>query len=774
MALESFYGGKPGFSPVIKARFKYINSKDPAYQAAVKNNNQDIFEINSYTMDECFSDPNYTDVWYGELCIIDTDNKMNPNNGKLYRRTLKKNDDDEWTSAGNTLYAEYIGQIVGPSGGIPNFDLGNLNMERQKAVGMIETLSSDSNLLPFDVSNWEYTYPTKDETGKTIITNEIPPVLSDEEGRKEGRDYNVIQILDAGGTDESAIDLVPGKYVENGQNQYNDTIKYTWCNVRRNLGDSNTDAWFYLGFQIPYTSFDVNAIEENYTYGGDVFIDKSMDLETGNPEHPFYRNYEFHIPRGTRGIGPEEIFVVGIDDKTKPTPLYSSDAIHYMISENDTEEEVKDIEGNIVHKDMYYIPEGTEEIQPKSSTYWVAKWRLFNPKTVKEKIVYQYLVSYKDIRGVELKEDGSLIFTYSDNTPVTMEEKLKWIKDITFNTDRNLDDYGKLEITLNNNSVESWTVPLVKEISVDNDTRKIKVEYTNETNEIGIINSIERTWVDPRGHLLILYTSSEYRPTNSPQEKDLSENDIYYRQFTDPNGTYKKELEWVRGTQSNKIDGTDDVWWHDLGVVSTSIVTNPKIVVSYDAAANEPPLTSIDEISSALKEFYPTGQIEIGGTVIEGGLVAVENIPTGKGDGVTQDEGNYIILPDEGNLNKYETRIFYYDYNKGKWTDLGPFGPLNSNSINSDSNIYLEGHKSGYTENDNNTYVSDDGEHTTYSLSGSNNPELYFTSDQQITYSSKYNTYVPSGNINSSAILGNGINLFSFVGDNSNDIIDGI
>ena len=31
MALESFYGGKQGVSPVIKARFKYINEDDLAY-----------------------------------------------------------------------------------------------------------------------------------------------------------------------------------------------------------------------------------------------------------------------------------------------------------------------------------------------------------------------------------------------------------------------------------------------------------------------------------------------------------------------------------------------------------------------------------------------------------------------------------------------------------------------------------------------------------------------------------------------------------------------
>jgi len=30
LSLESFYGGKQGVSPVIKARFKYVDISDPA------------------------------------------------------------------------------------------------------------------------------------------------------------------------------------------------------------------------------------------------------------------------------------------------------------------------------------------------------------------------------------------------------------------------------------------------------------------------------------------------------------------------------------------------------------------------------------------------------------------------------------------------------------------------------------------------------------------------------------------------------------------------
>ena len=32
MALESFYGGKPGYSPTIKGTFKYISTDDDRYK----------------------------------------------------------------------------------------------------------------------------------------------------------------------------------------------------------------------------------------------------------------------------------------------------------------------------------------------------------------------------------------------------------------------------------------------------------------------------------------------------------------------------------------------------------------------------------------------------------------------------------------------------------------------------------------------------------------------------------------------------------------------
>ena len=103
-------------------------------------------------MDECLKDVNYTNVWYGELCIIDTDSKYNPNNGKLYRRTLKQVDNKN-VKTEDTAYAEYIGQIVGPMGGVSKFVFGSVDDARKMAVGELPTYPSDVSATPLNIAN---------------------------------------------------------------------------------------------------------------------------------------------------------------------------------------------------------------------------------------------------------------------------------------------------------------------------------------------------------------------------------------------------------------------------------------------------------------------------------------------------------------------------------------------------------------------------------------------------------------------------------------------
>ena len=95
--MDSFYGGKQGVSFIIKETFSSVKEMAEAFSGGAT----------------------YTDVWYGEYCLIDTPNKNNADNGKIFRRGLNYMQADMHG-------AEYVGQIVGPSSGTPFFQINTI------------------------------------------------------------------------------------------------------------------------------------------------------------------------------------------------------------------------------------------------------------------------------------------------------------------------------------------------------------------------------------------------------------------------------------------------------------------------------------------------------------------------------------------------------------------------------------------------------------------------------------------------------------------------
>lgn len=777
MALESFYGGKQGVSPVIKAKFKYINTEDLAYQGRLGNTTKltkeearwlnDVFNTTEYvagaelewdentlkpfTMDECLKNINYTDVWYGELCIIDTDNKMNPNNGKLYRRTLKQTD-NKLVNTEDTLYAEYVGQIVGPSGGIPNFDFGSLDAERKKAVGTLPTY--DSEIAPLDNSNWDYAY--KNSFGN--ITSAIPNSFED----------IVVSETGVPGTNNANIQMVPGKV----DNKYNDTIRYTWCNVQRKTDGKNNDAWIYLGFEIPYTFYDVTGTEENYTYNGTIFVDDSSN------EHPFYKNYSFHIPRGARGIGPEQLFVVGKDNHIKPDTLYDFDAIIYD-----------------QNTDIYSI-DTTKIKNPTEKTYWVAKWRLYNPKTTTITNVYQYIDAYEDISKIELTSDGILNVYYStapemaislgqitwitgvsidvNNKNVnnenygnftfkitfnndkladvlgenystidhsyTIEKNLHLIKsvsysdntgEITFNysdmdpitvgniiyqktleviTDKNNQNYGKVIATKNTNEkVEIATLPLIKDNKFDPTTGIITFTYAGYPNDIELststdnsISYISQMRITENGSIEYKFntddaTEDSWHPItdgNSINPKNFQIRDIINTEIYNKAKSNDSEITTIKDNAS-PIDGHlyilfrgDNNQWTDLGQVKGNTIAG--IVYTLDGTYESVP-TALNNLST--RNFDDTAANSIGGD--NDGRIKVEGTDVSGG----------LVVASIGNAEPYSSAIFYYNQLTNRWVSAGIIGDSGSSgSLSGNSNIYIQSENSTIPSDANNLY----------------------------------------------------------------------
>ena len=214
--MESFYGGRQGASFVIVKQFDSIESMVQCFeQGAVTTN-----EVN-----------------YGEYVIIDTINKNNPDNGKVYRRGLNYQYSENNSLAG----AEYIGQIVGPQGDSP-----------EVSVDDFDTIINE----PYNGPEKEYNMIN----GGIVKGAEI---IYDDEGK-----------------------------IDENQSVFNDSIKYTWVTIRDEYG---TVKGCKIGFVFPCITLDfigtpISAYEKNN-------LVERMD----NGNHPFFAQWNIKIPKGIKG-----------------------------------------------------------------------------------------------------------------------------------------------------------------------------------------------------------------------------------------------------------------------------------------------------------------------------------------------------------------------------------------------------------------------------------------------------------------------------------------
>ena len=216
MGLNSFYGGRRGASFVIAKRYSTIAEMVAAFSQG----------------------GDYKTVNYDEYVLIDTENKNNPDNGKIYRRGYEYNN-----SMGGAIYE---GQIVGPAGLAPHTEM--------HTIDEVEQIQERE----------DFTY------------------------RRGSGEYSPV-----GGN------IIPGKYVEPGTGiiKYNDKISWAYCSVR----DMNShESTAHVGFKFPYTVIDYTTTSVS-TYENGDYADTSAATRTDDGSHPFYEKWNISIPKGVKG-----------------------------------------------------------------------------------------------------------------------------------------------------------------------------------------------------------------------------------------------------------------------------------------------------------------------------------------------------------------------------------------------------------------------------------------------------------------------------------------
>ena len=246
--MDSIYGGRPGSPFVIKARFSSIEEMQKAFKKG----------------------PDYKDVWYGEYCIIDTDNKNDFDNGKIYQRGTEYGND--------TGDAKYVGQVVGPQSGVPAFDFASIDDITTKYTTGKDFSSGETR-----------TWPYYDEESKKT------DLYQDYAGKQGNRETIKINSFNTNNG------FVAGWTTDNDGDHFVDDIQYTWVNIAYPYGTEENNKFAVsktlVGFKAPYPVFKATVTD------GDPYTEpRATVIQSSKTQgHPFAYQWDFTIPGRKKG-----------------------------------------------------------------------------------------------------------------------------------------------------------------------------------------------------------------------------------------------------------------------------------------------------------------------------------------------------------------------------------------------------------------------------------------------------------------------------------------
>lgn len=425
----------------------------------------------------------YRDVWYGEYCLIDTPNKNDADNGKIYQRDV--------ATSNNASGKKYIGQIVGPSSGTPYFQMNTI----EEVTKVSKEKLGENEYRRFPIG--------KDEKGKYITASE-GTIITD--------DYST-----------SKVGLVPGK---KSDGTFNDTIRWTWCNIRKDNADA--DSWFYVGFEIPYLVQEMSSVTvSQYDNSGAKISNPSYIKRVDSKEHPYYNEWSLGIPKGIKGDTLRNLKVVTLTTGNYNT-IYDMSAISVQadgtiafdgtkkapITENDAK-----VGRQVLTFDFYYYD---KQLNPTPISIYVGDYNMIenvalasngtltisythdddkvftnairwvNSVALTENGQYTETFNYGSpyttrlswIKSMSIAADGTVTYTKTGGvnnttTTTTQENLFTWVTDVTFN-----DADGMFTITYNNHNISngkaSWQLKYIKSVDIAADGT---LTFTNTAGE---------------------------------------------------------------------------------------------------------------------------------------------------------------------------------------------------------------------------------------------------------------------------------------------------
>ena len=414
--MDSFYAGHAGLSFVLKGRFDSISDMIQAFKRG----------------------DSYRDIWYNEFCIIDTPNKNDVDNGKIYQRGL-----DYTNDMGGAVYK---GQIVGPMSGTPFMQMNTIQ----------EVKNQSTKAIPED---WERVYPTGYDTDDEGHVVGYKTTLDAGEEKKPIATFPFSKAHDTS--------LVPGK---NEDGTFVDEITWTWCNIR--TPDGNKSSWYYVGFTIPYMviEYDTHVVSQ-YNSAGNYQADTTTVERTDDRTHPFFTSWDFGIPKGIKGDAIRNLRVI---TPTSGDTIYAASAItvnpsngNVTVGEAGYTGQAEDIAAGrkILVFDMYYYD---NQINPDP--------------------IMIYVGDFNKIDEITLADDGTLTVDFSHDDNTVFSRKIKWITSTTLSPDT-----GVFIVNYNNGDPAfTTTLDWIKSISLDDDGT---IHYYHTKDAVDEVHNNVIKWV---------------------------------------------------------------------------------------------------------------------------------------------------------------------------------------------------------------------------------------------------------------------------------------
>lgn len=464
MEHSSFYGGRKGASFVIVKNFASI-----------------------YEMATAFRDASYSIVKFDQYVLIDTEDKNNPDNGKVFKRGYGYNSGKtvQWNNPATGKIetidaggAQYIGQIGGSSGTTPQ---------------LVLTTYTDA-----DSKTGGGSYEERRNSGSYTLAN---------------------------------ANLVPGK---NGTT-YNDSIDWISVSLRQVDG---SDATAYIGFKVPYLVNEfITSQVSPYNSSTGAYQDNSSISKVDDGSHPFYNRWRVNIPRGIKGNSLQNL--------RQMVPI-ASNVIYIPGTTTQYPEFAQDVANSrqILVYDAYNYDNNQN---PTPVTYYLGKVNTITGVTLDDygTLTVTYNQSsptvvrnaIKWINGITFNQNssgqvdpGHMIVTYNtldaNNQPEKVEGSFDFVKDIAFANDGTVTVQKVASAGTTHNKLIKWIDSIaVNDTLYNAEEGKLTIGYNTGDTFTANLKWVHGLKVESDGKLTLTYAGGGTDRT----VKDSNNQDVILR-----------------------------------------------------------------------------------------------------------------------------------------------------------------------------------------------------------------------------------------------------